>query len=500
MKSQLKLESKIHSRFRVWRAIEPFARACRCAHGVWLAGVLHSGGLTGARLLPQNAAFFVIRVLAGPGVWQHPTLSRLHLVKDALEHRKTRVAARGPRHPAPLLTDDMCGLEYHLLHHRLDTAQRRLSHRAVALLQYVLVHDTHQVDRRLRQGAHQMVGDELFQGRAAQVYAGLELRVEPLMRGVVEVQINNLSIADLWSKRGFPVFQRIFGQQQDVASFVDCALAQPVNTAQRLAALVVQRNGRERFASNALAFDFSQPRPDGGLIGVALCDDLLHRCRAQVPLDEQINLAAQSGDLLQRLRSHVLRTKARVGAQMQARAAHCTGRAQGSLEVVFAHSGTMFAARAQIELQTITACVQVLSNGAVARHVGVNQGHAFCGRVALVHHKVVDVQRQVPNAQGAKVYRRAAHVQNQTMRLIRAVSSLHSVPMASKHWERKPSVTSKSFSPKVSMPPKVHLRMLLLAMPPCTALTRYQRSTMAGRLMRLNKSTTKTNSPRLLKS
>lgn len=51
MQPQLKLESGIHRRFRVWRAIESVASASRCAHGARRAGVFHPGALCGAPVL-----------------------------------------------------------------------------------------------------------------------------------------------------------------------------------------------------------------------------------------------------------------------------------------------------------------------------------------------------------------------------------------------------------------------------------------------------------------
>ena len=47
-------------------------------------------------------------------------------------------------------------------------------------------------------------------------------------------------------------------------------------------------------------------------------------------------------------------------------------------------------------------------------------GHAFLGRVALVHHEGVDVQRQVARCQGTEVNRRAvdAHTQHGAVDLV----------------------------------------------------------------------------------
>jgi hypothetical protein len=67
---------------------------------------------------------------------------------------------------------------------------------------------------------------------------------------------------------------------------------------------------------------------------------------------------------------------------------------------------------------------------------GVGPGHAFFGRVALVHHEGVDVQRhgrilKAPKSMGAPFIRRPS-----TARLIRSASSLQLMPMASNRWSK----------------------------------------------------------------
>ena len=91
---------------------------------------------------PKDSAFFAIRELAEPHVAQQATLSRPHLAKGTLKHRKARVRARDAQHPAPGVADDARSLVHQLLHHGLDApAQCGLAHRAVALVQRVLPHD-----------------------------------------------------------------------------------------------------------------------------------------------------------------------------------------------------------------------------------------------------------------------------------------------------------------------------------------------------------------------
>lgn len=166
-------------------------------------------------------------------------------------------------------------------------------------------------------------------------------------------------------------------------------------------------------APQAFAFARSELGPDGGLVGAALRGDLLHRRTARIPLDQQIDLAAQFVGLIQRAYDQVLRAKARVRAQQQGGLGHRAGRAQGTLDVVFALAGAVLAARAQVQLQAVAACAQVQRDGAVTVYPGVGPGHAFFVGVALVHDEGVDVQRQVASGQGAEVDGRAVDVQPQ---------------------------------------------------------------------------------------
>jgi len=130
--------------------------------------------------------------------------------------------------------------------------------------------------------------------------------------------------------------------------------------------------------------------PHGVCVGAALRGDLLHRRRARVPLDQQIDLMAQCSGTAQRLRDQVLRAKARLRAQQQGRLADGAGRAQRALNVVFALAGAVRAARAQVQFQAVAASAQVQGDGAVANDPGVGVGHAFFVGVALLHHEGVD--------------------------------------------------------------------------------------------------------------
>lgn len=193
MRVQLKRQSRFRRRFRHEGATAHRFFMCEEApdHG---AGVFFAASAgTGASEHPQPPALFAIRELAGPVVGPLAALGRLELRVCALKHRKARVAARYAQRPAPGVADDACGLEHHLLHHRLDpAAQRVLSQRAVALVQCVLPHDAQQVHRYSSQRTHHVVGGELARGQTVQVHVGLELGVELLVRGVVPVQRDHL--------------------------------------------------------------------------------------------------------------------------------------------------------------------------------------------------------------------------------------------------------------------------------------------------------------------
>lgn len=231
------------------------------------------------------------------------------------------------------------------------------------------------------------------------------------MRGVTSVQRNHLFVCNLWPQRGGPALQHVLGQQHGLASPVQGPLRQTVDAAQRAALPLFDFDGLQRLAPQAFALARSKLRPRGARIGAALRGYSLHRRTARVPLDQQIDLAAQFDGLLQRACDQVLRAKARVRAQQQRCCAHRAGRAQGALDVVLALTGAVLAARAQVQLQAVAACAQVQRNGAVTIDSGVGVGHAFLGGVALVHHEGVDVQRQVAAGQGAKVDGRAIDVQ-----------------------------------------------------------------------------------------
>jgi len=381
------------------------------AHG---AGVFFAASAgAGSSEYPQTPAFCAIREFAGLWGGQSSALSRPELGARALKHRKARVAVRYAQDAAPGVADDACGLEHHLLHHRLDVpAQRGLAQRTVALVQRVLPHDAQQVHRRRRQRTHPVIGGELARGQTVKVHVGLELGMKLLVRGVVAVQRDHLLVAHLWPQRGGPALQHVLGQEQRLALFVEGVLGEPVDAAQRTAAGPFELKRIACLIPQTLALALSELRPHRGRIGAALRRDLLHRRCARVPLDQQIDLRARLGRLLQSAVDQVLRAKARVRVQ-QRRGADRAGRAQRALDVVFALQHAVLAARALVQFQTVAACARVQRNGAVAVDPGVGPGHAFLGGLALVHHEGVDIQRQMGSGLRIEVDSRAVDAQPQ---------------------------------------------------------------------------------------
>ncbi|WP_293192785.1 hypothetical protein [Ottowia sp.] len=75
--------------------------------------------------------------------------------------------------------------------------------------------------------------------------------------------------------------------------FVDGALGEAVDASQRAVASGFELTAIQRFAPQAFALAHSKLHPRGARVGAALRGNRLHRRTARVPLDQQIDLAAQ---------------------------------------------------------------------------------------------------------------------------------------------------------------------------------------------------------------
>ncbi len=168
-------------------------------------------------------------------------LRRLDLPVMALKHDKATVTHAETQNPASFMLDNASRLEHHHVHHRPDTTTfGRVVHPRVGITERVLPNQAQRVHGHSSKLTHQIVGVKLARRQPLQIHVRLQLRTELLMGGVIAIQRNDVSRAELHGQRSRPAVQNILGQQQNHITLVakpqvhDGALGEAIDPAHRI--------------------------------------------------------------------------------------------------------------------------------------------------------------------------------------------------------------------------------------------------------------------------
>lgn len=248
----------------------------------------------------------------------------------------------------------------------------------------------------------QVVGIKLARGQTLQIHVGFELRVKLLMGGMIAVQGNDLSGAELLWQHARPAFEHILGQQQNHPELVNGALCEAIDTSRRVGC-TAHIDQIQTLLPDALPLARAMHRPLRAGISRPSGSNSLHRGSARVPLDEQSDLARQrfslSGDLLHQLQ----RTKAQIGPHQQGRGHQTGSHWQNALKVVLALSRRMLHPRARCQFKAVAQAAQIHRQQAVAVDTGVSASYQFFLGGTVVHGKGVQINPGVAAGQGAEV-------------------------------------------------------------------------------------------------